>query len=284
MGTMKSVPEVDAKFDQDQQYPMIPFSDRVFIPDTAIRKQLLKYCSEGLTENTLTDLLKSIHKEMADYILFSSIRTENLVTISEEYIHVRKVLKLFCHTDPISGVFQFSLLEPNERKAIALLANGKSAKDEPRILAPFSGDDSPNDSPTTQDSPGIRDSPPASSNIASIFPSRGKKRRLAELMDEKFTAISADLDAKLARRDDRYAVMIAKILKLEDQVDKQTQLIASQDDVIGNLKQEITRLKSASIAIKSRLREHSRKLQSLASESLAFLTIFGEDTEDADNA
>ncbi|KAI6659494.1 hypothetical protein LOD99_10742 [Oopsacas minuta] len=25
MGTMKSVPEVDAKFDQDQQYPMIPF-------------------------------------------------------------------------------------------------------------------------------------------------------------------------------------------------------------------------------------------------------------------
>ncbi|KAI6659971.1 hypothetical protein LOD99_14312 [Oopsacas minuta] len=116
MGTMKSVPEVDAKFDQDQQYPMIPFSDRVFIPDTAIRKQLLKFCSEGLTENTLKDLLKSIHKEMADYILFSSIRTENLVTISEEYIHVKKVIKLLCHTDPISGVFQFSLLDRMNEK------------------------------------------------------------------------------------------------------------------------------------------------------------------------
>ncbi|KAI6650047.1 hypothetical protein LOD99_6262 [Oopsacas minuta] len=130
MGTMISVPEVNAKFNQDQQYPMIPFSDRVFIPDTAIRKQLLKYCSEGLTENTLKDLLKSIHKEMADYILFSSISTENLVTISEEYIHVKKVIKLLCHTDPISGVFQFSLLEPNERKAIALLANGTSASED----------------------------------------------------------------------------------------------------------------------------------------------------------
>ncbi|KAI6659495.1 hypothetical protein LOD99_10743 [Oopsacas minuta] len=67
---------------------------------------------------------------MADYILFSSIRTENLVTISEEYIHVKKVIKLLCHTDPISGVFQFSLLGPNERKAIALLANGKSASED----------------------------------------------------------------------------------------------------------------------------------------------------------
>ncbi|KAI6648338.1 hypothetical protein LOD99_12147 [Oopsacas minuta] len=62
MGTMKSVPEVDAKFDEDQQYPMIPFSDRVFIPDTAIRKQLLKYCSEGLTENTLKDLLNAVNR------------------------------------------------------------------------------------------------------------------------------------------------------------------------------------------------------------------------------
>ena len=127
---MKTVPEVAAKFDQDQQYPMIPFSDRVFIPDPTIRKQLLKYCTEGLTDNNFKDILKSLNKEMADYILFSSIRTENLVTISEDYRDVEKVIKLLCRTDPISGVFQFSLLKPNERKAIALLANGKSASED----------------------------------------------------------------------------------------------------------------------------------------------------------
>ena len=103
MGTMKTVPEVAAKFDQDQQYPMIPFSDRVFIPDPTIRKQLLKYCTEGLTDNNFKDILKSLNKEMADYILFSSIRTENLVTISEDYRDVEKVIKLLCRTDPISG-------------------------------------------------------------------------------------------------------------------------------------------------------------------------------------
>ena len=102
---------------------MIPFSDGVFIPDIANRKQLLKYCTEGLTENNFKELLKSLNKEMADYVLFSSIKTD-LVTISEDHRDVKKVIKFLCHTDPISGVFQFSLLEPNERKAITLLANG----------------------------------------------------------------------------------------------------------------------------------------------------------------
>ncbi|KAI6647479.1 hypothetical protein LOD99_12474 [Oopsacas minuta] len=102
MGTMKSVPKVDGEFDQDQQYPMIPFSDRVL---STIQQ---------LGSNSSNTVLKD----------------GNLVTISKEYTHVKKVIKLLCHTDPISGVFQFSLLEPNERKAIPLLANGKSAGED----------------------------------------------------------------------------------------------------------------------------------------------------------
>ena len=130
MGTMKAVPDVATTYDEDQHYPMIPYSDRVFLSDTAIRKQLLKYCSEGLPENIFNELLKSLDQEMTNYISFSSNTTETLVTISGQYRNVEKVIKLLCYADPISGIFQFSMLEPNERKAIALLAHGKSASED----------------------------------------------------------------------------------------------------------------------------------------------------------
>ena len=129
MGTMKAVPDVATTYDQDQQYPMIPYSDRVFLPDTTMRKQLLKYCSEGLPENIFNELLKSLGQEMGNYISYSSNPLENWVTISGIYRNIEKVIKLLCHTDPISGIFQFSILEPNERKAIALLAHGNSVSE-----------------------------------------------------------------------------------------------------------------------------------------------------------
>ena len=66
---------------------------------------------------------------MGNYISYSSNALENWVTISGIYRNVEKVIKLLCHTDLISGIFQFSTLEPNEQKAIALLAHGKSVSE-----------------------------------------------------------------------------------------------------------------------------------------------------------
>ena len=40
MGTTKAIPDVSATVDRDQLYPMIPFSDRVYIPNTIIRRNL----------------------------------------------------------------------------------------------------------------------------------------------------------------------------------------------------------------------------------------------------
>ena len=52
------------------------------------------------------------------------------MTISGDYRNVKKAIELLCHTDPISGVFQFSILGPNERKEIALIAHGKSVSED----------------------------------------------------------------------------------------------------------------------------------------------------------
>ena len=44
-----------------------------------------------------------------------------------------KVIRLLCHTEPITGLFQFSILDKEERKTIALISHGKSTKDDTLI-------------------------------------------------------------------------------------------------------------------------------------------------------
>ena len=70
MGTMKALltlPNVD----QNQIYPLTPFSDRILIPDSTIRSKLIniKYCLQGLTGDELDELIDSLNnQEFANYI------------------------------------------------------------------------------------------------------------------------------------------------------------------------------------------------------------------------
>ena len=131
MGTMKALPTVVANVDQDQIYPLIPFSDRVFIPDSTVRSKLINYCLQGLTGDIFDELINSLNnQEFANYILFSSYRNQNYVTIKQEFGNVKKVIQLLSRTEPITGLFQFSILNKNERKTIAFLSNGESTKEE----------------------------------------------------------------------------------------------------------------------------------------------------------
>ena len=52
------------------------------------------------------------------------------MSISEDNERVRKVIQLMCRNDPITGLFPFSILDPNERKSIVHLSHGESAKEE----------------------------------------------------------------------------------------------------------------------------------------------------------
>ena len=131
MGTMKALPVVGPNIDQNKIYPLIPFLDRVFIPDSTVRSKLFDYCLQGLTGDTSEELLDSLNnQEFANYILFSSYRSQDWVTINQEFCNVEKVIQLLSRTEPINGLFRFSILDKNERKTVALLSNGESTKAE----------------------------------------------------------------------------------------------------------------------------------------------------------
>ena len=70
--------------------------------------------------------MKSIPKELADYIVYTTIiREGNIVYINSNHPSARSVIQLLCHSESITGLFQFSLLNSDEKEAIVLLSQGK---------------------------------------------------------------------------------------------------------------------------------------------------------------
>ena len=134
MGTMKNIPGVVPTVDQDQLYPLIPFSERVYLPDSLVRRSLENYCLQGLKKNIFDEMIASLNnEELSNFVKFTSSISQDCVTVSNDYKTVRKVIRLFCHTEPITGLFQFSILDKEERKTIALLSHGKSTRDDTLI-------------------------------------------------------------------------------------------------------------------------------------------------------
>ena len=70
------------------------------------------------------------HLACNNYITSTSSKLDNWVTISEDHERVRKVIQLLCRNEPITGLFQFSILDASERKFIVQLSDGGSAKEE----------------------------------------------------------------------------------------------------------------------------------------------------------
>ena len=131
MGTMKELPSVVPNVDHDQIYPLIPLSERLFTPSPTIRNKLSSFCSQGLTEDTYDELMNSLNNQaFPDYILFSSYRCQNHVALSPEYGNVKKIIQLLSRNEPITGIFQFSILDKDERITVALLSNGESTRED----------------------------------------------------------------------------------------------------------------------------------------------------------
>ena len=126
MGTTKPIPELRPQVDETQQYSLVPFSERSFIPKPEIRNKLQKLCEIGLVDSTFNKVIESIQKEFADYILHTTNVEDRIVNVSSIFPSVRSVIKHLCHAEPLPGLFQFSILNHHERKVIASLSLGES--------------------------------------------------------------------------------------------------------------------------------------------------------------
>ena len=73
------------------------------------------------------------NQAFTDYILFSSCRSQNHVAINPEYGNVKKTIQLLSRNEPITGIFQFSILDNDDRTTVALLSNGESTREEDLI-------------------------------------------------------------------------------------------------------------------------------------------------------
>ena len=96
---------------------------------------LNEYCLNGLSESEFDQLMESLNnKELSNYIQFSSSRCNKLVTINMEYSNVKKVIQLLCRSEPVTGLFQFSILDNNQKKNSCLpLSNSEPTQEETLI-------------------------------------------------------------------------------------------------------------------------------------------------------
>ena len=64
--------------------------------------------------------------ELTDYIHYSMVEQNNHIRINGDYPIVNKVLGLISRQNPITGLFQLSLLSDTERGLVVDLSQGKS--------------------------------------------------------------------------------------------------------------------------------------------------------------
>ena len=127
MGTTKAIPEFNPEVDEMQRYSMVPIAERSFISNPEIRRNLKKPCIVGLTELLFNKVIKSTPKEFAEYIVYTTrISKGKVVVVTQNYQNARSVIEFICFSEPLTGLFQFSLLKSNKRKANVLLSQGES--------------------------------------------------------------------------------------------------------------------------------------------------------------
>ena len=125
LGTLKHIPEIAHQVDNQQKYSIIPFSDRTLIPNSETRKKLKEYSSIGLNQSSFNEMITSIYlKELVDYLLFSCTVFEGWSNIRVDFPRVSLFLNLLCYPSPLCGIFQFSMLDKNERRLLVQLSKG----------------------------------------------------------------------------------------------------------------------------------------------------------------
>ena len=134
LGTVKKLPPPTLKFDENQHIPSVPQSTRLFILSKAVRREISQYLQNGLPTCAFKRLLQSIDpKALADYIQSCSIQENDVVTSCND--RAGEVIQYFSRNEPISGVFQFSILEQSELVVIVKLSKGKFVQEN--MLVPI---------------------------------------------------------------------------------------------------------------------------------------------------
>ena len=124
LGTIKEVPPFSMQLDKNQLIPPVPQVLRIFIPSKAKRQEILGYLENGLPILAFPDFVQSLEiTPLANYIQTGSIVDDNKVVARNSLI--KDVISYFTRNDPISGIFQFSMLEHEELKTVVKLSKGK---------------------------------------------------------------------------------------------------------------------------------------------------------------
>ena len=123
MGTSKEIPDSSPEFDENQFYSPIALRDRLFISESKLRKELHEYCLNGLNVERYKETTASLRIEFAEYIKYGSLmNAENITSINLEYPNVKKIIELLNRSEPITGLFPFSLLTNAELLSVVELS------------------------------------------------------------------------------------------------------------------------------------------------------------------
>lgn len=70
-------------------------------------------------------LVSSIEfKEFTDYIIHSNQSSGNICTINQQYPNAKLTIRLLARSEPITGLFQISLVNKDELAALIHLSQG----------------------------------------------------------------------------------------------------------------------------------------------------------------
>ena len=135
LGTIKNIPPAIIHIDTDQKLKCVPQSARLFIPSHVQWKRVTEYLQNGLSITAFRELVKNIGPNpLTEYMESSSVEVENILNCNNN--RVKDVLYYFTRNEPISGIFQFSILDQDELITIVKLSKGKLVR-ESEILNIF---------------------------------------------------------------------------------------------------------------------------------------------------
>ena len=123
MGTIKNLPDDSNHVDEQQKLPIIPVTDRVFIADEEMRKNLLQYADLGMANANFGKMLEKIKiPEFVAYLRFYSHNCGTLTMIDPGLPAVNEVVRILARSEPITALFRFSALSNTQRNLISELS------------------------------------------------------------------------------------------------------------------------------------------------------------------
>ena len=126
MGTLKDLPK-DTPPTENHVTMHIPIQDRVLISSPRVRTSLKQYTKDGLSHNTFAVLIANLNpSSLHEYVVNGNTSVVNgeIITYHPINQHLLSILKYLSTTEPITGIFQFPILNEAELLLVVDLAAG----------------------------------------------------------------------------------------------------------------------------------------------------------------